>query len=87
MPLILICLPSFIHAQKSKLVSGPWAGNVELRTAMIWIEVSTDVKKVAVEYCPTTSLSAKKRVTYKGELGKSFNPIKLELNELEFGTT
>jgi alkaline phosphatase D len=85
--LILICLPLFIHAQKSKLVSGPWAGNVELRTAMIWLEVSADVKKVAVEYYPTTDLSAKKRVTYKGELGKSFNPIKLELNELEFGTS
>ncbi len=85
-PLILICLPSFIHAQKIKLVSGPWAGNVELRTAMIWLEVSIDVKKVAVEYCPTTSLSSKKIVTYKGELGKSFNPIKLELNGLEFGT-
>ncbi|MCX6293490.1 MAG: hypothetical protein NT127_04255, partial [Sphingobacteriales bacterium] len=84
--LILICLPLFMHAQKSKLVSGPWAGNVELRTAMIWLEVSADVKKVAVEYCPTTSLSAKKLVAYKGELGKSFNPIKLELNDLEFGT-
>lgn len=85
--LIVICLPLFIHAQKSKLVSGPWAGNVELRTAMIWLEVSADIKKVAIEYCPTTDLSAKKRVNYKGELGKSFNPIKLELNELEFGTT
>ena len=86
LPLILICLPLFIHAQKSKLISGPWAGNVELRTAMIWLEVSVDVKKVAVEYYPTISLSAKKIVTYKGELGKSFNPIKLELNDLEFGT-
>jgi len=86
LPLILICLPLFIHAQKSKLVSGPWAGNVELRTAMIWLEVSADIKKVAIEYCPTTDLSAKKRVNYKGELGKSFNPIKLELNDLEFGT-
>lgn len=85
--LILICLPLFIHAQKSKIISGPWAGNVELRTAMIWLEVSADVKKVAVEYCPTISLSAKKIVAYKGEVGKSFNPIKLELNDLEFGTT
>ena len=84
LPLILICLPLFIHAQKSKLVSGPWAGNVELRTAMIWLEVSADVKKVAVEYSPTTSLSAKKLVAYKGEFVKSFNPIKLELNDLEF---
>jgi alkaline phosphatase D len=86
--MVVICLPLWITAQiKSKLVSGPWAGNVELRTAMIWLEVSADVKKVAVEYCPSTSLNSKKSVAYKGELGKSFNPIKLELNDLEFGTT
>jgi len=86
--MVVIFLPLWITAQiKSKLVSGPWAGNVELRTAMIWLEVSSDVKKVAVEYFPTTSLSLKKLVAYKGELGKSFNPIKLELNDLEFGTT
>jgi alkaline phosphatase D len=86
--MIVIGLPLWITAQnKSKLVSGPWAGNVELRTAMIWLEVSADVKKVAVEYAPTTNVHSKKLVAYKGELGKSFNPIKLQLNELEFGTS
>jgi alkaline phosphatase D len=54
---------------------------------MIWLEVSSDVKKVAVEYFATSNLNIKKVVAYKGELGKSFNPIKLELNDLEFGTT
>ena len=87
LPLILICLPLFINAQKSKLVSGPWAGNVEIRSAMIWIEVSADVKKVAVEYFAISNSNSKKNVAYKGELGKLFNPIKLELNDLEFGTT
>ncbi len=87
LPVILICLPLFIHAQKSKLISGPWAGNVELRTAMIWLEVSADVKKVAVEYYDTSNITSKKNVAYKGEFGKPFNPIKLELNDLEFGTT
>ncbi len=86
--MIVIFLPLWITAQnKSKLVSGPWAGNVELRTAMIWLEVSADVKKVAVEYFAASNLNTKKLVAYKGELGKSFNPIKLELNDLEFGTT
>lgn len=85
--MLLICLPLFIHAQKSKLISGPWAGNVELRTAMIWLEVSADVKKVAVEYYATSNSTSKKIVAYKGELGKLFNPIKLALNDLELGTT
>jgi alkaline phosphatase D len=86
--MIVIGLPLWVTAQnKSKLVSGPWAGNVELRTAMIWLEVSSDVKKVAIEYFATSNLNTKKLLAYKGELGKSFNPIKLELNDLEFGTS
>lgn len=86
--MIVIGLPLWITAQnKSKLVSGPWAGNVELRTALIWLEVSADVKKVSVEYFETSHFNTKKLVVFKGELGKSFNPIKLELNDLEFGTT
>jgi alkaline phosphatase D len=71
------------HAQKG-IVSGPWAGNVGLRTATIWVEVTPDIKKVAVKY-KTDEQS--KEVTYKGELGKDFNPVKIELNGLMFNTT
>ncbi len=76
-----------ILAQSNKLVSGPWAGNVQLRTAIIWAEVSADVKKVAVKYFKTNAITNKKMVLYKGELGKDFNPIKIELNGLDFNTT
>lgn len=37
-------------SQQNKLISGPWAGNVGLRTAFIWMEVATSVKKVAVKF-------------------------------------
>jgi alkaline phosphatase D len=86
-------------AQQSKLVSGPWAGNVGLRTATIWLEVSNNVKKVAVQYKPINTLkiitsttkdklntSHLNNVGYKNELGNSFNPIKIELNGLDFNT-
>ena len=73
--------------QNNVLISGPWAGNVELRTAMIWLEVAPSVKKVSVTYAPKSDSKITKTVTYKGELGKDFNPVKIELNELEFGTT
>ena len=72
---------SLIFSQSNKLVSGPWAGNVQLRTAIIWAEVSADVKKVAVKYFKTNTLNQKQTVLYKGELAKNFNPIKIEITE------
>ena len=88
--IILLLFILTANSQSQNLISGPWAGNVELRTASIWLEVSTAVKNVAVTYYPTNELVSKNNLTtvkYKGELGKSFNPIKIELNGLEFGTT
>ena len=82
----LLFYNSLIFSQSNKLVSGPWAGNVQLRTAIIWAEVSGDVKKVAVKYFKTNSLNQKQTVLYKGELAKNFNPIKIELNGLDFNT-
>ena len=77
---------------KNGLVSGPWAGNVELRTAIVWVEVTPDVRSVAVKF---TALNALKNASglqegirkYTGELGKEFNPVKIELNGLKMNTT
>lgn len=77
----------FSEAQSSnKLISGPWAGNIELRNAMIWLEVSPAVKKVTAKYYSLSNPIDTKTINYSGELGKDFNPVKLELNGLEFGT-
>jgi alkaline phosphatase D len=82
-----------IKAQnKNGIVSGPWAGNVELRNATIWVEVTPEVKSVAVKFM---AVNADKKSTgietgivkYKGELGKDFNPVKIELNGLKMNTT
>lgn len=76
------------HAQNVKgLVSGPWAGNIELRNATIWVEVTREVKKVAVKYFANGTTNAGKTVEFKGELGKDFNPVKIELNGLNVNTS
>ncbi len=73
-----------LSAQK-KLISGPRADNIELRTAIIWLEVAPVVKNVAVLFREKKSGSSK-TIGYKGELGKDFNPIKIPLNGLKINT-
>lgn len=78
----------FTFAQSNKsLISGPWAGNVELRTAVIWLEVAPTVKSVSVKYYPASNNKEIRTVPYLGVLGKPFNPVKIELYGLEFGTS
>ncbi len=88
-PAVLLFISFGINAlaQSGKnLVSGPWAGNIELRNATIWAEVSTTVKTVAVKFYPVADPKKAKTVAYKGSLGNEFNPVKVELNGLDFGT-
>lgn len=73
-------------AQCQKLISGPWAGNVELRSATIWLEVSPQVKSIAVKYYPEGKVSMSKTISSKTEPGKDFNPIKIDINALEPNT-
>jgi alkaline phosphatase D len=83
-----LLLSYIVNAQeRSGLVSGPWAGNVELRNAVIWAEVGADVKNVAVRYSRGTDPTTNRTVLYKGELGKAFNPVKIALNGLDLNTT
>ena len=77
----------FAQSQNPALISGPWAGNVELRTATIWLEVNAEVKDVVVKYYDTSKPKLQQAVAYKGALGQSFNPLKIELNGLKFATT
>jgi alkaline phosphatase D len=85
-PVILLLFFSTAFAQNKQLVSGPWAGNIELRNATIWAELGAAVKTVAVQYFPVNKLSASKLITYKGTLGNDFNPVKIDLNWLEPNT-
>ena len=84
--LLLFCLPSnILHAQK--LLSGPWAGNIEQRTACIWLQVAPEVKKLEIRYAPKDKPEATTSIKYTGALGQAFNPVKMELTGLDMGTT
>lgn len=80
----LLLLPVFTTAQK--VISGPWAGNVELRTAEIWVEVSSVVKKIELKYHAVSEPSKIITKKYSGSLGNEFNPLKIELNGLQMNT-
>ena len=84
--IILLFITLNSSAQNKLLVSGPWAGDVQIKTATIWAEVSPVVKKVAVQYYLNNNTAMKKTVAYKGELGKDFNPVKIELTGLEMNS-
>lgn len=78
-----LCLGGWLQAQ---IVSGPMLGQVELRDAKIWLEVTPAVKTVKLEYHKQGS-ALKKQVTYQGQLGKDFNPIQFHVGGLDFNTT
>jgi alkaline phosphatase D len=71
----------------SQLIAGPMLGYVEHREVLIWMEVSSAVKKVQIEYYEKAAPQSTTKVDYKNELGKEFNPIKLELSGLKMNTT
>ena len=83
----LLCVLSIAFSQQNNLISGPWAGDVQMRTAIIWAEVTPNVKKVAVKYYSVNNPSKKIVVTYKGVLENDFNPIKIPLNGLAINTS
>ncbi|HYF31964.1 MAG TPA: alkaline phosphatase D family protein [Chitinophagaceae bacterium] len=71
---------------RTAFISGPMQGTVELRTARIWCEVSSETDKVTITYRKANT-TAGKTLTYRGKLGESFNPITFELTGLDFNTT
>ena len=83
---IIVCTANSYAQTPESLISGPWAGNVELRAAVIWAEVAPSVKSVAVKFSSASNPGKSKKVAYKGELGKEFNPVKIELNALDIET-
>jgi alkaline phosphatase D len=84
---IFLLISVQLIAQKNNgLVSGPWVGNIDTRTATVWLEVSPSVKKIQVQYSTMVNNAEHFTAEYKGELGKDFNPVKLELNGLNMNT-
>jgi len=82
---------SFVHvvfaqAQPTKavsVVSGPMLGQVELRTASIWIQVSSDITSAALIYWKQGHPETTRKKIYDGVLGKEFNPLRIDIGGLE----
>jgi alkaline phosphatase D len=82
--ILLLVLPAAINAQR--VVSGPMLGPVELRDAKVWVEVSSEVKTVSLQYNKKGDLKSK-TVLYKGELGNEFNPVQFTIGGLDINTS
>jgi alkaline phosphatase D len=88
--LIFYCMSALLgRAQQSSpaIVSGPMLGQVELRTAILWIEVTPAVKTVAVKYWKKDRPETARIKSYTGILGNEFNPVKMEIGALDMNQT
>jgi alkaline phosphatase D len=68
---------------QSLLTSGPMLGWVEHRSALIWCEVSPEVRTASIRYWESNNADYFYELDYKGELGKPYNPVKFELPKLK----
>lgn len=87
---LLFCSVVSSFAQDKKgIISGPMLGQVELRTAKIWLEVGKDARTVAVRYW----VKGQKSPSYLKDmpLGTApttdFFPTQVEIGGLDFNTT
>jgi alkaline phosphatase D len=79
----------FSRAQSPKsaaIVSGPMLGQVELRTASVWIQVSADISSVNLIYWKKGHPETSWQKSYEGILGKEFNPIRIDIGGLDINT-
>lgn len=83
--LTLVALLLTGMAVKAQVVSGPMLGQVELRQAKIWLEVSPTVKNIRLQYGPKGATP--KEMLYRGPLGNPFNPVQFAVGGLEPNTT
>jgi alkaline phosphatase D len=84
--LILACMAGMLSWSQPRVVSGPMLGPIELRDAKIWVEVSSEVRSVSLQYNKKGE-SKTKTIIYKGELGNDFNPLIFTIGGLDFNTT
>jgi alkaline phosphatase D len=69
-----------------RIISGPMLGPVELRDAKIWVEVSPEVKSVALQFNKAGD-KVRKTILYKGALGNDFNPLYFTVGGLDINST
>lgn len=84
--IIIVCLLCSISLN-AQVLSGPWVGNVGLRTASVWLEPGPAINKIEIHYHPDEKDFSK--IIRSPELlpGREFNPLKVDLGGLKPSTT
>jgi alkaline phosphatase D len=88
---LIFCFMPVLFAQAQPLkpgsvVSGPMLGQVELRTATVWLQVSAGVSSVSLLYWKEGHPETSGQKIYSGDLGKEFNPIQIEIGGLDINS-
>jgi alkaline phosphatase D len=79
----------FTEAQQlpaGAIVSGPMLGQVELRTATLWLQVSANINSISLIYWKEGHSEIFRQMNYEGILGKEFNPIQIEIGGLDMNS-
>lgn len=89
-PLIfLFFLFSSVHVfcqPSNNIIAGPMLGHTDLRTAIVWYEMSSDIKEATLVYHNVKNKSAEKQLTL-ALTGGQFNTAEFTLTGLDPGTT
>src|SRR5687767_12388033 len=84
-PSLLFLILFFIYEAQAQelLTAGPMLGFVEHRSALIWCEVSPEVKKATIRYWESNNSEFYYELDYNGSLGNPYNPVKFVLPKLK----
>ena len=74
-------------AQDMTIVAGPMLGQVELRTARVWIEAGSNAKTAAVKYWKKTSPQTSFIKALAGDMNRDFKTMQAEMGGLDMNTT
>ncbi len=79
----VLCLQAQL-LKPGAILSGPMLGQIELRTAAIWLQVSPDISSVTLIYWKEGHPEASSEKKYEGALGREFNPVRIDIGGLDF---
>jgi alkaline phosphatase D len=88
---LIFCFVPVIIAQAQSpnagtIVSGPMLGQVELRTASVWLQVSANITSVELIYWKQGHPETSRKKIYDGALGKEFNPLRIDIGGLDINS-
>lgn len=74
-------------AQTKGIIAGPMLGQVEMRTARIWVEAGSDAKNVAIKYWQKGDTKNTATKNFVFDANNDFKPMQVEIGGLDINTT